>query len=248
MFPRSPHRFRATGPLGPRARSRTLLAAVLMLATVTTATTAQAQAGVGTVRFGGEGNGAVPTLDFTGGPTLAFSSRVLSGFGNTSVIAGADARWWTGNYSGQGMVYGPSSTAGHVLELRFEVASGFDLFLDRALFGGFANAARSVSYRLFNDDYSQSTALGTVLTGTTTPGSALFAQGGWGNVVRLQFTESDATTGQFTRGPFDVGIQDVAYRVAAPVTAVPEPTPILLIATGLAFLVRRAAPRRTSPS
>lgn len=238
MFPLSPHRVRGAWRHSPRARGRTLLAAALMMATASAATTAHAQAG--TARFAGVAANALPTVGFADGPALTFSARVLSGFGNSAVVVDDGARWWPSEFSGQGMVYGSSSTSGHVLELRFEATSGFDLFLDGALFGGFANTARSVRYQLFNDDYSQSNTLSTILTGTTSPASVIFTESRLGNVVRLQFTEADG------RGPFVVGIQDVAYRVVAPVIAVPEPTALLLITTGLALLVVRAAPRRTA--
>lgn len=239
MHPHSPHRASPAGPHGPSARRRTLLAAALVLATVSSAATAHAQAG--TVRFDGVNGNALPTVDFIGGPTLTFSSRVLAGFGNSAVVLDAGARWWPTQYSGQGMVYGSSSTPGHVLELRFAADDAFDLFLDGALFGGFVNAERSVSWQLFNDDYTQSTTLNSILTGTTTPGVASFSQSGWGNVVRLQFTETGG------RGPFDVGIQDIAYRVVPPVNVIPEPSTVLLLATGLALLALRVVPRRTAP-
>ena len=125
-----------------------------------------------------------------------------------------------------------------MLELRFEAASGSKLTLQGVLFGGWLNTARHVGYQLFNDDYSQSTTLATILTGTTTPGVALFGSNGWGNVNCLQFTETNANGVATGRGPFDVGVQGIDYNSGntVPIGVVPEPESFVLLATGLAVV------------
>ena len=227
-------------------RARHWCAAVLLLGVI--ASPARAQSG--TVSFSGTVPGDEPTLAFNGGPSLGFSSRLLNGFGNTTALPSGGARWWNGAYSGSDVVYGSSSTLGTVLELRLSASSGSDLALENALFGGFFNAARYVSFQLFSDDYSQSTALMTVLTGTVTPTLGLFATNGWGEAIRLQFTETDATGVASGRGAFDVGIQDIAYAVtttSGPPTTVPEPTALALLAAGVSGLWVTARRRRHVP-
>ena len=200
-----------------------------------TAATAVAQSG--TVTFGGTTNGSVPTVSFSG-PALSVTSQIRAGFGNTAGVGTAQALWWTSQYSGQGMLYGNNSSSGNVLEVRLAAGSGFDLFLTGALFGGWPNTARNVSYRLFSDDYSQSTALQTVLTGTVTPADATFPANGWGSAIRIQFTETNAAGAFAGRGAFDVGIQDIDYTVRATTSSVvPEPSTFLLMGSGLVTLI-----------
>lgn len=215
-------------------RLRTALASAAVLAVSSTSLGAQA----GTVSFNGELGGQIPTLAFGGGPTLLYTAQILSGFGNTTVVAGSQStvQWWNSSYSNQDMAYGNSSTTGHVAEIRLEATAGFDLYLQQALFGGYVNTSRHVSYQLFSDDYTQSTSLATVLTGNTTPAIGLFDANGWGNVIRLQFTETTGAGIAVGRGPYDVGIQDIAYVVRAttePPVQVSEPSGLALLAAGL---------------
>lgn len=223
----------------------TLLAAVALAIGTAMPLTAQS----GTVTFAGvtNNNGAVPIASYSG-PALTFSTVVRAGFGNTAAVSTADGRWWTGSYSGQGMVYGNNSGRGNVLEVTLDAGAGSVLSLTSALFGGYANAARNVTFQLFNADYSQSTALFTVLTGTTTPASPTFALNGWGSIIRLQFTETNASGAPAGRGAFDVGVQGIQYTVSASDPGVPgvvpEPSAWALMATGLlglAMLARRRA-------
>ncbi len=216
------------------SRLRTALVSAAVLAAASTSLGAQA----GTVSFTGEVGSQVPTLTFGGGPTLLYSSQILSGFGNTSVVTGTnvDVRWWSGQYSNQDMAYGNSATTGHVAEIRLEASASFDLYLQQALFGGYPNTSRFVSYQLFSDDYTQSTALATVLAGATTPGVGMFDTNGWGNVIRLQFTQTTDEGVAIGRGPYDVGIQDIAYVVRGttePPVQVSEPSGLALLAAGL---------------
>lgn len=127
-------------------RMRTALASAAFLAVSATSLGAQA----GTVSFTGEVGGQVPTLTFGGGPTLLYSSRILSGFGNASVVTApdADVRWWSSAYSNRDMAYGNSTTTGHVAEIRLEASMGLELVLQQAFFGGYANTSRHVSYQL----------------------------------------------------------------------------------------------------
>jgi hypothetical protein len=213
-------------------RARRWCAASVLLGV--TASVAGAQSG--TVTFSGATPGEEPTLAFNGGPALDFSSRLLSGFGDAVALPSGGARWWNGAYSGRDMVYGSSSTLGTVLELRLSAAGGSQLTLEDALFGGYFNTARYISFQLFSDDFSQSTALMTVLTGSLTPTLGLFSTNGWGNAIRLQFTETDANGVASGRGAFDVGIQDIAYEVSSPngpPSTVPEPGALPLLAAGV---------------
>lgn len=227
-----------------RQTTATALLAAALLATPLTATHAQS----GTVTFGGvtNSNGALPTATYSG-PALTFSSLVRTGFGNSAVAGTADGRWWTGAYSGQGMLYGNNSTLGNVLEVTLNAGSGFNLFLGGALFGAWPNASRYVTYRLFNDDFSQSTNAFTVLAGTSAPAIASFTGNNWGSVVRLQFTETNALGVNIGRGSFDVGVQGISYTVTPADPSppnVPEPSTVLLMAAGM-FGLAVTARRRT---
>ena len=217
----------------PLRHARKLLSTLAML--TTTAAIAAAQPGSATF----VGPQLAPTVNYSGA-TLAFSSRILAGFGNQTDISPAlpALLWPNMDYSGRQMLYGNNARTGNVLELRFEAASGLNLTLSGALFGGWSNAARYVGYQLFNGDYSQSTTLATILTGTTTPGVAMFGANGWGNIIRLQFTEHNAAGAAFGRGPFDVGVQDIDYNFdgSAPIGVVPEPESFVLLATGLVVI------------
>lgn len=233
-----------------RARLYPMVSALLSAVLLSTPLrTSHAQSG--TLTFGGSGNAAVPNTSYSG-PALTFSSVIRSGFGNTSVVAGSDALWWTGGFSGQGMLYGNNSTLGNVLEVTLDAGAGFNLFLGGALFGGWANAQRYVTYRLFNDDYSQSSAAVTVQTGTATPAAATFTSGDWGSVVRLQFTETNVSGANIGRGVYDVGVQDIEYTVTRndPIdpVPVPEPSPFVLVASGIAGLAMTARRRRHQAS
>lgn len=209
---------------------------LLTLSVGVVAHTAEAQSG--TVVFNGPSNNVAPTVNLGGGPALTFSSRIMSGFGATA--ASGSALWFGGGYSGQGMVYGSINTAGAVLELAFTAASGLNLFLTGSLFGGYENRSAFVTYRLFNDDYSQSTSAATVTTGTNLPANPSFSHAAWGNVVRLQFVETNSTGANLTNA-INVGTQNITYRVEAPSTqppstTVPEPSTYLLMASGLAAI------------
>jgi len=212
----------------------------VLLTTLALLTTAAATAAAQPGRATFVGLQMAPTVTYSGAP-LTFSSRILSGFGNQTDISPAITAllWPNMDYSGRQMLYGNNAGTGNVLELRFAAASGSNLTLSGALFGGWSNAARHVGYRLFNDDYSQSTTLATILTGTTTPGVAMFGANGWGNIIRLQFTEFNVAGGASGRGPFDVGVQDIDYNFGGsgpPIDVVPEPESFVLLATGLAVI------------
>jgi hypothetical protein len=66
----------------------------------------------------------------------------------------------------------------------------------------------------------------------------MFGANGWGNIIRLQFTEHNAAGAAFGRGPFDVGVQDIDYNFdgSAPIGVVPEPESFVLLATGLVVI------------
>lgn len=227
-------------------RTNALLVAVGV--SVGTSHTLAAQSG--TVTFAGvtNTNGAVPTASFSG-PALTFSSQVRTGFGNTAAVTGAEGRWWTDGYSGQGMLYGNNSTLGNVLEVTLDAGAGSVLNLTGALFGGWVNTGRNVTLRLFSSDYSQSTGPLTILTGTTTPASALFAANAWGRIIRLQFTETTAAGVAAGRGAFDVGVQGIQYSVSgANPNVVPEPSTYVLLATGMGALGIVARRRKTLAS
>lgn len=223
---------------------RSLCTTLLIAATITAPVRAQS----GVVTFGGvtNQNGALPTASYSG-PALTFTSAVRAGFGNTAVVQQTAALWWTSDYSGQGMVYGNNSSSGNVLEIALDAGAGFNLNLTSALFGAWVNRAANVTYRLYNADYSLSTAAVTVLTGTTTPATATFATNGWGSIIRLQFTETTAGGVPSGRGAFDVGVQGIGYT-RTPATnqnVVPEPSTYVLMLSGLGilglFARRRAA-------
>lgn len=227
-------------------------AGAVLLALGTTIGTARAQSGVATFAGQTNVNGAVPVATYTG-PALTFTTQVRSGFGNSASVGGADGRWWTDNYSGQGMLYGNNSGRGNVLEVTFDAGSGFNLFLTGALFGGWSNRSANITFQLFNADYSQSTSLVTVLAGATTPANANFATNGWGNIIRLQFMETTASGEAAGRGAFDVGVQDVRYSVeranAGPgpdPNVVPEPSTYALLGTGLVAMAGVARRRRAA--
>lgn len=230
-------------PGGQKRAPSTVVLGAALAALVAIAPAASAQTGTGTVVFSGNG----PTVSYagTGAPELTFASRVLTGFGNTSVIAGGRGEWWFAGYSKRDMLYGiNASQSGNVLEIRLGAATGFDLFLTDALFGGFSNAARYVSYQIFSDDYSLSTSLATVLTGTEAPAEALFGAVdwgiGWGSAIRIQFTETDANGTAIGSGATNVGIQDIGYVVRSPTEppdlVVPEPSTLVLLAVGLGLV------------
>jgi len=204
------------------------------------ATSAAAQ----TATFGGAFDGAVPTVAFSG-PALTFSTQVRAGFGNTASVGTAAGLWWTSQYSGQGMLYGNNSTLGNVLEVTLDAGAGFSLNLNGALFGGWRNTARNVTYNLYNADYSLSTGPLTVLAAAATPASPLFPVNGWGSIIRLQFTETNASGASAGRGAFDVGVQNIGYTVTpATVGVIPEPSTYILLATGMGMLGVIARRRR----
>jgi len=213
---------------------------------VSTAIAPAAAAQSGTVAFGGGFDGDVPTTLFMG-PILTFSSQVRSGFGNSAMVATADGRWWTNSYSGRGMLYGNNSGVGNVLEVTLDAGAGFSLSLTEAIFGGWLNRAANVTFQLFNADFTQTTGPFTVLTGTMTPASALFAANGWGSLVRLQFTETNTAGAPAGRGAFDVGVQDIQYAVRAVgnPNVVPEPATYILLVTGMGMLGVVARRRRS---
>jgi len=220
--------------------SSALLLALGISAGAATSTAAQ------TATFGGAFNGATPTVAFSG-QALTFSTQVRTGFGNTAAVGTADGLWWTSQYSGQGMLYGNNSTLGNVLEVTLNAGAGFSLNLNGALFGGWPNTARNVTYRLFNADYSLSTGPLTVLAAAATPASPLFPVNGWGSIIHLQFTETTALGASAGRGAFDVGVQNIGYTVTpANGSVVPEPSTYILLATGMGMLGVITRRRRSS--
>lgn len=207
-----------------------------------------------------------PESDFPLGPT----TPILDGYGATSGVGTTyrsletfgdaaelgDMRWWDGGHGGlHGVAYGVNATASVAEVGLFSLGPGNPVTLSGFDIGSWSNFSRTLYIQVLGWDYS-------VLLDFTAPVDAQpFSFAAYlANVgadapthaegIRIQWTQdrTPATPEITGRGSYDAGIDNIAFT-GGTMSTVPEPSSVVLLASGLAglALASRRVRRRVTP-